>query len=451
MKNNVYDVVIIGGGTAGLAAAKSAKAAGAERVCIVEEQYLGGGEAREAGMLAIMRSAELYDDVRREGARLGVHGKNLTFDLAHALKRKEAIVQTLFEKGKKHEQELKRLGIEVIYGRGSFADEHTIRIGARDRIVGKAFVIATGTQVPQPSFAVTDTVQVLKPTAVFSLQTLPASVVIIGSGAETCTAATYLAMLGVPVTILCADEHLLVDEDDEMMILLESLMRKHGVHVITNVRTLAARQDKKRALITYQEGKKPRKTIAVSLLVAESPLLPNIKNLDLDFAGIQLDASQNIPLSDLLLPSSPSHIFFAGSITGASTMTRSRYQGELAGWNATHVGKSRQQRLVSYHTLPRTLMTNPAYAAIGLTTKEANVQGKKFVTHRLLVNEGIRAASTGKREGMMKVLVEEGSDRILGAHLLCDRADDLIEQFVLAMERDILWKDVEQSIKKHLG
>ena len=406
-----YDVAILGGGSAGFAALEGAKAAGAQKVCLIEEDRLGGDCAFHActPTKALLRAAKFYHAIRSEAAHFGIETKSVRIDVKKMMKRKDAVIELMHAKGARLSAQAKALGADVVHGRGRFFDAHTLIIGAKTKVTAKSFVIATGARDREVSMEIASDVPVLRYRDVVEMKSLPSSVVIVGGGPIGCEFATYFSMLGVPVTLLQHGDHILPREDEEMAMLAEKVLRSHGVHVVTNANPLTAKWTRRRIAVTYQEGRKPRQTVLAGALMLAAGREPNLAGLGLE----KLKA--------------PKHIFYAGDAAGGLQFTHvAAHSGWIAGWNAANVSSAKKRQAMSGDVVPHVTFIDPEFASVGLTPKEAHEKGFAFTVVKTPVSGLGRAAIDGKRQGMLKVVVDDRTDRVLGAHLLCERAGEII-------------------------
>jgi pyruvate/2-oxoglutarate dehydrogenase complex dihydrolipoamide dehydrogenase (E3) component len=428
-----YDVIVLGGGSAGIAAAERAQEAGAS-VCLVEEQRLGGECSFNActPTKALLHAARMYDTFRRNAEQFGISAQHVTYDIVHMHKRKDALLKTLYNNGTYAKQFLTKKGVDIVHGRGRFFDTHTVLVGTSKKISAQAFVIATGALDVPVSFSCDERIRVLRYRDVVSEPRVPKSVVVVGGGPIGCEFATLWSLLGVQVTLLQHHDQILPREEAELAALAEVSMRSRGVHVVCSAQVLEAKKRGKGVRITYQAQDKTRRHVEAEELFVANGRIPNI-------TGLQLEnlASQK-------------HIFFAGDVTGSLQFTSvAASEGSIAGWNAAHVGKTRMYERLDEHIVPHVTFVTPELASVGLTLRDAKKQDPHAYAYSVPVRSLARAAIDATREGMLKIVLAQDGETILGAHLLCERAGEVIHEYALAMRAHVPWSIVRSQMRAY--
>lgn len=428
-----YDVVVLGGGSAGIAAAERAAEAGAS-VCLVEEGRLGGECSFYActPTKALLHAARLYHTMRNDAAHLGIYAKEFRYDFVRMQRRKDALLDTLYHQGNDAKKFLAGRGITVVKGRGRFFDTHTILVGTTKKISARAFVIATGAVDAPIPFAYEECVRILRYRDVVRMQHVPRSVVVVGGGPIGCEFATLWSLLGAKVTLLQHAPQLLPREEADLATLAEVSFRARGVHVACNAHVLEARKKGKLVRVAYQTGEEVRKHVEAEEIFVATGRVPNVE-------GLQLDKL-----------SSQKHIFFAGDVTGDLQFTTvAATEGSIAGWNAAHVGKTKMYEAFNGRVVPRVTFVVPELASVGLTLCEAKKQDKKAFAHVIPVRSLSRAAIDHHREGMLKVVLAGDGETLLGAHLFCERAGEVIHEYALALTAHIPWSTLRDMMRAY--
>ncbi len=428
-----YDVVVLGGGSAGIAAAERAAEAGAF-VCLVEEDRLGGECSFSActPTKALLHAARTYYTFKHDAPHLGVFAKDIRFDFAKMQKRKDALLTSLYENGALAKRFLSDRGVHVVKGRGRFFDAHTVLVGTTKKISAKAFVIATGATDAPFSFVCDEKIHVLRYRDVVVQKYVPQSIVIVGGGPIGCEFATLWSLLGVKVTLLQHAPQLLPRDEAELAALAEVALRARGVHVMCNVAVLEAKKKGKQVQVTYQEGDAPRRSVRAQGLFVANGRVPNI-------AGLQLEEFI-----------SQKHIFFAGDVTGSMQFTSvAATEGSIAGWNAANVGKTKVYESFSDRVVPRVTFVLPELASVGKTLQDAKKIDKKAFAHTVPVRSLSRAAIDNYREGMLKVVLAGDGETILGAHIFGERAGEVIHEYALAMEAHVPWSTMRSMLRAY--
>lgn len=444
----MFDVVVIGGGSAGIAAIEGAKAAGARAVCLVEAEARLGGECAHWACVptkALLKSAQVYHTAKFGLDRYGTVARKVTLDMAAVWRRRDAVVSTLTGQDKRLPALLKRLHVSIKHGWGKFLDAQTLEVDGH-RIRAKAFVIATGSQERVPDIAGLDTVPFWYSRDVVRMEKLPASVAIVGGGPIGSEFATLFGLFGVKTVLLEIGEHILPREDREIAVIAESHLRHLGVQVITKTKTLGVRKDGKRVKVTFQTGRRPRQSVVVDQLIVAVGREPKLAGLDLAQAGLKLSPTGHLPLSQNL-HTKKTHIFGAGDAVSAYQFTHyARQQGFMAGWNAAQVTLKGKVYSVTDQVVPHVTFVEPEAASVGMTVAEAVKAKKNFTLARFPFSVLGRAAIDGQRDGLCKIILDAKTDQILGAHVIGERAGEIIHELALAIHAKVPFATVQSML-----
>jgi pyruvate/2-oxoglutarate dehydrogenase complex dihydrolipoamide dehydrogenase (E3) component len=441
MKRFDFDVAVIGGGSGGYAAARTAAGAGLKTVVIE-----GGAEV---GGLCILRGcmptkALLYAaEVKRlaeHAATWGVHTGKVSFDFAKVMARKNAQIKDFAGfRG----QQLNSGRFKFIRANASFLDAHTVEIGGADlpvsqdarqrvpiKITAKHFVIATGSSVAPSPLPQLNEVGFITSDDAVALKKLPKSLIILGGGAIACEFAQFFARFGVKVTLIQRSEHILKEFDADAGIEIEKVFRREDVQVFTNTKLLdAKRKGKLKSVLFGQNGK----TISVS---AEKILfalgrVPNTASLNLENAGVKTENGRVV--TNHKMQTSASHIFAAGDCTETHEIVHiAIQQGETAVHNIT---KPKSPRRMDYRLLISVVFTEPQVTFVGLTEKEAKARGIKFLAASYPFNDHGKSLIMEAKDGFVKLLAHPQSGEILGGACVGPDGGELIHEIVAAMAK----------------
>lgn len=427
-----YDVVVIGGGSAGLAAAEAARATGAS-VCVIEREGLGGDCPHWACVptKTLLRSAVLYDHLRHASA-FGIIARNVRFSFRAIAARRARIVQTVTGNGKRLFARMEQLGIDVVYGDARFADDTTIAVG-RTKLRAKTVLVATGAEDVVPPIAGIEFVNVLGSREVTQLHSLPASVCIVGGGPVGAEFATLFSLLGSNVTLLEAGSHILPREDADIAALAAAALRGHGAQVYQNAKALSVTRSGRGVRVTYQVGDRPRTAVTVAALVVAVGRRPRVREIGLLDLGVATDAHGGVVLDDMLR-TSLKHIFLAGDVAAGYQFTHvAHHQGTLAGLAAAgRAPRPSKKSLV----VPRVTFVEPEVASVGMTEADARKTHAGVQVAKFPIGALSRAVIDDERDGLLKVVVG-ARGRILGGHMLGSRAGEVIHEIALAMHAGI--------------
>ncbi|MFH1766755.1 MAG: dihydrolipoyl dehydrogenase [Patescibacteria group bacterium] len=440
-----YDLIIIGAGSAGFAAAEVASSEGA-KVCLVEKGKLGGECPNWACVptKALLQSAKMYHLAKNNLDDFGVYASSVRFSFARIMARKDAVVKAITGDGQKMQKLADKFGIDVVHGTASFVDSHTIQAAGK-KFKAKKIIIATGSNTYVPPIDGIESIDYLDYRAAVSLKRLPESIAIVGGGPVACEFATFFNLLGSKVTILEISANILTREDEDISKLAREEMEKQGINIKTKTKTLSAKKEGRKLRIGYQTGSQPRQSILAEKILFAAGKRANIADLQLKKAGIKIDAKDRLVLKDNL-QTSVAHIFAAGDVSGGLQFTHTAHnEGYIAAVNALAKTKrsflKREGRVV-----PRVTFIDPEIASVGMTTKEATLKKKNFKVSIFPVGALGRSVTEGDRRGLIKIIVEKRTNLILGAFMIGPHAGEVIHELALAMYANLKVKDLSDMM-----
>lgn len=421
-RDGVYDLVVVGGGSAGLTGARFAARLG-RKVAIVEANRLGG-DCTWTGCVpskSLIRAANLAHDMRQAGS-FGLASAEFTVNFRALMDRVRSVIAEIHS-GESPEI-LKSQGIDTFLSPAKFKDPHTVNAG-NSNLVGKKFLLATGARPSVPPITGLDRVPFLTYESLWNLEELPDRLLIIGGGAIGCEFAQAFARLGSSVTLFEGTESLLGQEEPEATGLLADALKSEGVclQLATLVDSVYESE------IGIGVTSKGRHWTGDSLLVATGRR-PNVDGMDLEKAGItQTDLGITV---DCFLRTTRHHIFAAGDCTGGPQFTHyAAWQGFMATRNALLPGKAPG----TLASVPRVTFTDPELAQAGLTEREAKDRHGDAVRTVLWPYGSVdRAVIDGTTAGFIKA-VTLNSGRLAGATIVGPGAGEMIHEWALAIDR----------------
>ena len=437
---NSYDLVVIGGGSAGLVAAVGAAELGA-RVCLVEKRALGG-DCLYTGCVpskTLIRSARFAAEIGR-AADFGFAPLRWQFKepgFASVTDRVQRVIKIIEE----HDapERFRRMGVDIIFGTPRFIspDELEIEEGGNEsnkRILrARRFCIATGSR---PSIL---PIEGLKETGfitneeVFHLKKLPRSLVVLGAGPIGLELAQCFARFGSRVTVVEMAERVLPKEDEDVSTALGDFLRIEGLEILLRTKAVGARRDNDgQKVLTIEDGDSRRELRAEEILVATGRA-PNIEGLNLEAIGVRHDARRIV--TDSYLRTTRANIFAAGDVTGNYPFTHmAAYEAALVVRNALFFWPLMKK--TDFRVVPWATYTDPEVARVGLTEAEAREKygDEKVRVYRSTFDENDRAQAEGETKGFAKLVCVGRKDEIVGAHIIGAHAGELIHEVVLAMK-----------------
>jgi pyruvate/2-oxoglutarate dehydrogenase complex dihydrolipoamide dehydrogenase (E3) component len=413
----LYDVVVIGGGTAGLVSAAGAAGLGA-RVALVERALLGG-DCLNTGCVpskALLRAARVVHEARA-GAAAGVSTTtHVDFAAVMAAVRSRRVDLAHHDSAAR----LASLGVHVFFGQAAFTSDRTVAVDGRSLRFRRA-VIATGGRPRLPPIpGLADTPHFTSET-IFELTGQPRRLAVIGGGPIGCEMAQAFALLGTEVWLLEAGPRLLPHDDPDAAAIIARRLGEDGVRVMTGITVREATRQDRGLSLALHDGQ-----VDADAVLLAAGRAPNVEGLNLSSAGITHGA-QGIDV-DARLRTSNARVSAAGDVCSRLQFTHAAdAMARIVIQNALFYGRRRAPDLV----IPWATYTFPEVAHVGVTTEEATAQGATPITVRLADVD--RAVIDGEVEGFLRIHHHAG--RIVAATLVAPHAGDLIGQIAALMRR----------------
>lgn len=421
-----YNLVVIGGGTAGLISAAGAAGLGAKVALI--ERHLMGGDCLNVGCVpskALIRASRaLYD--AKNGAGFGVRGgETITFDFAVAMER----MRRLRSEISRHDSAQRfrdELGVDVFIGEGRFCGPDCVEVDGKKLYFKKAAVCtgARAATVPIPGLAEAG---YLTNETIFSLTELPPRLAVIGAGPVGCELAQSFARFGSQVTLIETGPNILGREDNDAAAILHAAFAREGVdmHLGTKILGVEKRGGEK---ILRLERDGHHEEVAVDEILLGVGRAPNVEGLGLEKAGIRYDTA-GVTVSATLQTSNP-HVYAAGDICSPYKFTHTAdAMARILIANALFMGRQKTSAL----TIPWCTYTDPEIAHVGMYEYDAAGKGLEVTTLTVPLSDVDRAVLDGEADGFARVHLRKGSDKILGATIVARHAGEMINVFSLAI------------------
>lgn len=421
-----YNLVVIGGGTAGLISAAGAAGLGAKVALI--ERHLMGGDCLNVGCVPSkgLISASRAINHARNSAQFGVtDGQKLGFDFGTAMERMRRLRAEI-----SHHDSASRfrdeLGIDVFIGQGSFSGPDTVLVADKTLRFKKA-AVCTGARAIAPPIPGLEEAGYHSNETIFSLTELPPRMAVIGAGSIGCELAQAFARFGSRVSLIEMGNHLLGREDVDAAEVLHGAFIREGIDLqlgtkITGVETNGS--DK----ILHLERDGKLLDVTVDAILVGVGRAPNLDGLGLEKAGITFDRA-GVTVNDHLQTSN-SNVYAAGDICSPFKFTHTAdAQARILIANALFMGRQRASSL----TIPWCTYTDPEIAHVGMYEGDAKEKGVELTTLTAPLSDIDRAVLDGEAEGFARVHLRKGTDKILGATIVARHAGEMINEFSLAI------------------
>ena len=417
--------VVIGGGAVGVFAALEAARLRAQ-VTLVSEGEIGGRATWDSLLPSkvLLAAADTITEVQHAPYR-GVPLRVAEVQVSDLMER---ICQRTHEWGSAQKAALEQAGVRLVYGVASFSDSHTLKVqsqqGGEQQLGFDVALIATGSVPIFPPSMKPDGERILAPRFMSSLSSLPERLIMVGGGVTSSEFAYLFRVLGSEVTVVTDMPRLLPRADEEVSRTLEYAFEQMGIRVILSapVEGVTATSDEVR--VQLRDGRTLDATHAFIAIGRR----PDLSRLSLEAAGLQ-PTPQGVPVNDYLQTPVP-HIYLVGDAAGAPfTVNRGWAQARVAVRHAlaTPVQPFRPELVVE------AVYTQPQVAQVGLTEAQARQQGLSVKVLRAQYADNLKAQLLGEREGFVKLVVEETTDRLLGGSAVGAHAADVLAPLATAM------------------
>jgi pyruvate/2-oxoglutarate dehydrogenase complex dihydrolipoamide dehydrogenase (E3) component/uncharacterized membrane protein YdjX (TVP38/TMEM64 family) len=426
------DMVVIGGGSAGLVSAYIAAAVKA-KVTLVEKGAMGG-DCLNTGCVpskALIRSAKFVAEAKRSKS-YGIRKATVEFEFAEVMERVQRVIATIAP----HDsvERYNSLGVEVIEGEARITSPWSVEVGKRS-LTTRSIVVAAGGRPFVPPIPGIDEIEYLTSENLWSLRELPERLVVLGGGPIGCELAQSFARFGSRVTQVEMLERILIREDPEISEMVAAQLREDGVDIRVKHRATAIRvEDGRKVLVADHDGEEIR--VAFDALLVAVGRVANTAGYGLEELGIPLTKSRTLEVDERLQTRIPT-IYGCGDVVGPYQFTHmSAHQAWYASVNALF-GSFLKRFRVDYSVVPWATFTDPEVARVGLNEEEAREQGVAFEVTTYGLDELDRAITDEEARGVVKVLTVPGKDRILGVTIVGEHAGDIIAEYVGAMKNKV--------------
>jgi pyruvate/2-oxoglutarate dehydrogenase complex dihydrolipoamide dehydrogenase (E3) component len=427
----IFDLAILGGGSAGYAAARVAAAAGLKTVVIEGGKEVGGCCILHGCMpsKALLYAAEVLH-LARSAKTWGLRIPKAGFDFKAVMARKKTVVAD-FARDRRHSLTTGKFAF--LRAHASFVDPHTVAlrhvIGHAPKIVkSRYFVLGTGSVISPATLPGLRELGFLTSAKALSLRKLPRSVIVLGGGPVAVELAQFLRRFDVEVTLLQRSEQLLREFDADAAAEVEKVLQSEGIRVWKGATLLEAFRQGRLKAVAFQHGSQTRRVMAEDILFALGRVAATV-GLDLQNAGVETKGGRIVTNAEM--QTSAPHIYAAGDCTGPHQIVHIAVeQGEIAAHNIAHPSAKRS---IDYRLLANIVFTDPQAAMVGLTEKAARQRNIPFrVASHPFPDHG-KSLIMEARHGFVKLLADPVSGEILGGACIGPLGGELIHEIIAAM------------------
>ena len=436
------NLIVIGGGAAGLVSAYIAAAVKA-KVTLIEAHKMGG-DCLNYGCVpskALIKSAKIAHQMRH-GAKYGLSDTTPLFSFKAVMQRVHDVIRAI----EPHDSVARYngLGVEVLQGFGKLVNPWTVEVTLNDgqvqRLTARSIVIAAGARPMVPSLPGLDDVGYVTSDTLWDefakLDDIPKRIVVLGGGPIGCELSQSFVRLGAQVTQVEMGERIMVREDEEVSALVRDALQADGVQVLTGHKALRCErrgEDKILVVSRQGEGQGQEVDIVFDALVCAVGRVARLQGYGLEDMGVP--THRTVDTNEYLQTLYP-NIYAAGDVAGPYQLTHvAAHQAWYAAVNALF-GDFKSFK-VDYRVIPWTTFVDPEVARVGLNEQEAQAQGIAYEVTKYGIDNLDRAIADSEAHGFVKVLTVPGKDRILGVTIVGSHASDLLAEYVLAMKHGL--------------
>jgi len=422
-----YNIIVIGGGSAGLVSSYIAAAVKA-KVALIEKHKMGG-DCLNTGCVpskALLRSAKMLSYAKR-AKEFGFKKAEIEFDFKDVMQRVQSVIKAIEPHDSR--ERYTKLGVDCIEGTAKITSPHSVEVNGKT-LTARSIIVATGARPMVPPIPGLDKIDYLTSDNVWELKELPSRLVVLGGGPIGSEMAQGFARLGAEVTLIEMAPQILIREDEEVIKLVTEKFTKEGIKVLANHK---AKEFKDNTLICEYEGKDVE--VAFDKVIVALGRSANTSGFGLEELGVSLRGNKTIDANPFLQTNIPS-IYVCGDVTGPYQFTHTAaHQAWYACVNALFSPFKKFK--ADYSVIPWATFTDPEVARVGLNEKDAKEKNIPYEVTTYGIDDLDRAIADSQAHGFVKVLTKPGKDKILGVTIVSAHAGDLIAEYILAMKHGL--------------
>jgi len=444
MSDSAFDVVVIGAGPGGYVAAIRASQLGL-KTAIIEKKSLGG-TCLNVGCIpskALLHSTELVHALQHQAKANGIQVEGMSTDLTQMMARKDKVVANLCNGVKTL---LKKKGVTHVQGLGSISAPGKVTVSTEDgdqQLSAKNIILATGSAPVELPFMPFDGETVVSSDEAIAFTEVPKKLTVVGAGAIGLELGSVWARLGSEVTVVEFLPKVVPNYDDDICKLAERIFKRQGLKIHTQTKVTGLRVDGDQQFLQAEKKGKELEIETDKVLVAVGRR-PYSDQLGLAEAGVELDDKKRV-VTDGHFKTNIDGIYAIGDLI-AGPMLAHKAEDEGVAVAEIIAGKAGH---VNYDAVPGVVYTDPEIAGVGLSEQQAKEKGLEVVTGKFGIAANGRAIASDATEGIVKVIADKQTDKLLGVHMIAKGASEMIAAAVTHMEYGGSAEDLARTIHAH--
>ncbi len=425
------NLIVIGGGSAGLVSAYIAAAVQAKVILI--EKHKMGGDCLNTGCVpskALIRAAKYVHQIK-QAQKYGMKNASVEFDFADIMARVHKVIEAI----EPHDsvERYNTLGVEVIQGAATLTSPYSVEVEGKT-LSAKSIIIAAGAEPFVPPITGIEHITPLTSDNLWEIKSLPKKLAVLGGGPIGCELAQSFARLGSEVTQIEMLPRLMIREDEEVSAFVQNRFEAEGVRVLCGHKAVEfINSDGRKSLLCDHQGESIE--IEFDEILVAVGRAARLEGFGLKELDIPVSKQRTIEVNEFLQAGYPS-LYACGDIAGPYQFTHTAaHQAWFASVNALF-GRFKKFK-VNYSVIPWATFTDPEVARVGLNKQEADEQNIAYEVTRYPLDDLDRAITEGEDQGYIEVLTKPGKDQILGVTIIGSQAGDMIAEFVFAMRHKL--------------
>ncbi|KAJ1655557.1 dihydrolipoamide dehydrogenase precursor [Dispira simplex] len=444
-----HDLVVIGGGPGGYVAAIKAAQLGLKTACVEKRGSLGG-TCLNVGCIpskSLLNNSHLLHQAQHDFAKRGIEVGKVKLNLEQMMKQKETSVTSLT---KGIEFLFKKNKVDYVQGHGRFASPHEVEVdlldGGKQVLKAKNIIIATGSEPTHMPGLEVDEKQIVTSTGALALEKVPEKMIVIGGGVIGLELGSVWSRLGAEVTVVEYLDAIGAGMDTQLAKAFHRTLQKQGLKFKLNTKVVGSEKKDGRVQLKVEAAKGGKEeTLEADVVLVAVGRRPNTDGLAIEKAGVTLDKRGRVEIGDRFVTASHSHIRCIGDVTVGPMLAHKAEEEGIAAVEDIAGGHGH----VNYNAIPSVIYTHPEVAWCGQSEEQVKESGVKYNVGSFPFSANSRAKTNDDTEGMIKVISDAETDRILGAHIMGPNAGEMIAEAVLAMEYGASSEDVARTCHAH--